>query len=66
MINKAKKEVEIIQPYYYPIKKIEWFIVDALDRGVKVKLITSGKRDQPSLCSFKKLPNDKKTYRERS
>jgi len=53
MINKAKKEVVIIQPYYYPIKKIEKSIADALDRGVHVELITSAKRDQPAYAPLK-------------
>lgn len=55
MMNKAKKEVIIIQPYYYPIKKIEKSISDALDRGVNVELITSAKRDQPAYAPLKNL-----------
>ena len=53
MINKSQKEVVIIQPYYYPIKKIEKCINDALERGVHVELITSAKRDQPAYAPLK-------------
>ena len=53
MINKAQKEVIIVQPYYYPIKKIEKCINDALERGVHVELITSAKRDQPAYAPLK-------------
>lgn len=60
MINKAKKEVVIIQPYYYPIKKIEKCIGDALDRGVRVELITSAKRDQPAYAPLKNFLMTKK------
>lgn len=55
MINNAKREVIIIQPYYLPIKKIERAISDALRRGVKVELITSAKRDQPVYAPLKNL-----------
>jgi phosphatidylserine/phosphatidylglycerophosphate/cardiolipin synthase-like enzyme len=55
MINNAKREVIIIQPYYLPIKKIERAISDALKRGVKVELITSAKRDQPVYAPLKNL-----------
>ena len=55
MINNSEKEVVIIQPYYYPIKKIERAIGDALSRGVKVELITSAKRDQPCYAPLKNL-----------
>lgn len=54
MINGAKESLTIVQPYYYPIKKIEKALEDALERGVKIELITSAKRDQP--C-YKALSN---------
>ena len=43
-MNEAKESIRIIQPYYYPIKKFEKVLVQALERGVKVELITAGKR----------------------
>ena len=46
MIEKAEKKITIIQPYYYPIKRVERAIFDALARGVEVELISSAKRDQ--------------------
>ena len=36
LIEKSKKSLTIVQPYYYPVKKIEKAIERALDRGVKV------------------------------
>ncbi|KRW98257.1 hypothetical protein PPERSA_00714 [Pseudocohnilembus persalinus] len=47
MIDDAEKKITLIHPYYYPIPKFEKAIQRALKRGVKVELITSGKRDQP-------------------
>ena len=44
----------MVQPYYYPIKKVEKALSEALDRGVQVELITSAKRDQPV---YKSLSN---------
>ena len=44
----------MVQPYYYPIKKVEKALISALDRGVEVELITSAKRDQPV---YKNLSN---------
>lgn len=45
MIESAKEHLVIVQPYYYPIKKIEKALERALERGVKIELITSAKRD---------------------
>lgn len=64
MINKAEKEVVIIQPYYYPIKKIEKCINDALERGVHVELITSAKRDQPAYAPLKNFLMTKKLIKK--
>lgn len=47
MIENAESHLTIVQPYYYPIKKIERALGKALERGVKIELITSAKRDQP-------------------
>jgi len=43
-MSEAKESIKIIQPYYYPIKRFEKVLVKALERGVKVELITAGKR----------------------
>jgi len=43
-INSAQESIRIIQPYYYPIKRFESVLLKALQRGVKVELLTAGKR----------------------
>ena len=47
MIKNAQKKIVLIHPYYYPVKKFENAVIDALNRGVMVELYTSAKRDQP-------------------
>jgi phosphatidylserine/phosphatidylglycerophosphate/cardiolipin synthase-like enzyme len=44
-IINAKHKIVMVQPYYYPIRIFEDEIIRAMDRGVKVELITSAKRD---------------------
>ncbi|RZK13909.1 MAG: phosphatidylserine/phosphatidylglycerophosphate/cardiolipin synthase family protein [Flavobacterium sp.] len=43
-IDSAQESIRIIQPYYYPIKRFESVLLKALQRGVKVELVTAGKR----------------------
>ena len=37
----------MVQPYYYPVRRCEQKLIQAMERGVQVELITSAKRDQP-------------------
>lgn len=48
-IKAAKKSIYIVQPYYYPMKKVETAIAEALERGVHVEVLTAAKRDPPAL-----------------
>lgn len=52
-ISDAKEKIVVLQPYYYPIRVFEKELVAAMDRGVKVDLITSAKRDQAVYHNFK-------------
>lgn len=52
-IRSAKKSIEIISPYYYPLKKLDKELLQAVGRGVKVELITAKNRDIPSYRDFK-------------
>ena len=45
MINSSKKEIILLQPYYYTVKKFENALSKAIERGVKVKVFTTQKRD---------------------
>lgn len=46
-IKNAKKEIKIINPYYYPIPELDSELIKAQKRGVKITLITSKERDVP-------------------
>lgn len=54
-IKNAKKKIQIISPYYYQIKKIEFLLKEAAKRGVHVEIITSRRRD---IACYKHLRND--------
>jgi len=47
MVEKAEKEIKIVQPYHYPMIKFDRAMGKATDRGVKASILTSGQRDQP-------------------
>lgn len=53
MIENAKNRIILVQGYYAKIKKMDEAIGRALDRGVKVEVITSKKRDQPVYQNLK-------------
>ena len=44
-INKAQKNILIIQPYVTPIEEIETPLLEAHKRNVDIQVITSRKRD---------------------
>lgn len=46
LLNTAEESITIIQCYYMNLKKVEDLIVAALDRGVKVDIITAKNREQ--------------------
>ena len=52
MMNKAKKQIKIIQPYFYPMIKFDKSMKNAVERGVAPVMITSGQRDQPVFKSL--------------
>jgi len=52
-IRQAKDKIMIVSPYYYPVKKIDKELLKAVQRGVKVELITARRRDIPSYRDFK-------------
>lgn len=54
MLNKATKEIKVMQPYHYPISKFDRAMIHASKRGVPGVIITSGQRDQPV---FKNIHN---------
>ena len=54
-IKNAKKKIQIISPYYYQIKKVEYLLGEAVKRGVHVEIITAENRDIP--C-YRHLRND--------
>lgn len=62
-IQNAKKKIVIVQPYYYPMKKFERAVKNALKRGVEVELITSKKRDQPCYSRLRNYSMTKKLVR---
>jgi cardiolipin synthase len=45
IIDTAQHSIQIIQPYYLPIQDVDVAILKALERGVKVEIITARKRD---------------------
>jgi cardiolipin synthase len=45
IIDNAQHSIQIIQPYYLPIQDVDDAILKALERGVKVEIITARKRD---------------------
>lgn len=47
MINQAKEEIKIINPYYYPMLKFDRAVINAVKRQVPAHILTSGQRDQP-------------------
>jgi len=47
-VKSAKHKIQIISPYYYPLKKLDKELLKAAARGVKVELITARNRDIPS------------------
>jgi hypothetical protein len=51
-IQSAKHHIQIISPYYYPLKKLDKELLGAVARGVKVELITARNRDIPSYRNF--------------
>ncbi|EGR29989.1 hypothetical protein IMG5_144630 [Ichthyophthirius multifiliis] len=53
-INHSKFRIKFIQPYYYPMKEFDDYLIKALQRGVEVEIITSQNRDQPA---YQKLSN---------
>ncbi|CAD8186135.1 unnamed protein product [Paramecium pentaurelia] len=46
-IKNAKDNIKIVQAYYYSVRIFEKHLREAMDRGVKVEIITADKRDQP-------------------
>lgn len=48
LLASSEESITIIQPYYNNLKKIEDLLIRAVKRGVKVKIITAEKRDQPA------------------
>lgn len=52
-IEQAKESIKIVQPYYIPIRRFESVLVKALERGVKVELITAGRRHTSVYTSIK-------------
>lgn len=47
MVNRAGKEIKIMQPYHYPMIKFDRAMIKAAERGVPGVIVTSGQRDQP-------------------
>lgn len=47
MVDAAKEEVKIIQPYHYPMLRFDKAMGQATKRGVVGNILTSGQRDQP-------------------
>lgn len=53
IIQKAEKNIKIIQPYVQNVEEIESALVEAIEkRGVEVEIITARNRDQPIYKSF--------------
>lgn len=46
LLDSSKKSITIVQAYYSNLKRIEDILIQAIKRGVQVKIITSEKRDQ--------------------
>ena len=46
-VKNAKKEIRIINPYYYNIPEFDKELIKAKERGVKIDIITSKDRDVP-------------------
>lgn len=47
MLNNAKKQIRIINPYFVPTHKVRQALKDAVDRGVDVEIMLSAKSDIP-------------------
>lgn len=53
IINKAEKNIRIIQPYVQNVEEVEEALFEAMEkRGVEVEIITARNRDQPIYKSF--------------
>jgi len=52
MVREAKHTIRIIQPYVTNIDELEDVLVEALNRGVKVEIVSARIRDQPVYKGF--------------
>ena len=43
-LSQAKKEVIIVNPYFFPVKELEKVFVNLIEKGVKIKIYTNSSR----------------------